>query len=107
MSWRHAAPARDTTTMINAETAEHAEQDDLSADSASSAFNVVPLVRNGRDLARIERLEELPPRFDVELRIPRLDAEEEAIAARQCEARHVEHRVIWLREPVQRQHPEH
>ena len=43
---------------------------------------------------------------EVELRIARLDAQEEPVAAGQREARHVEHRVIRLRQAVQRQHAE-
>src|SRR5882672_9416389 len=60
---------------------------------------VIVSIRNGRHLPRAERLEKLPRRFDVELRILRLDAEEEPVAARQREPRHVEHRVIRLRQP--------
>src|SRR6185295_17786789 len=65
------------------------------------------LVGNGRDLPRIQGFEEAARRFELELRILRLDAQEETVAARQREARHVEHRVIRLRQPVQRQHAEH
>src|SRR2546425_12866663 len=64
-------------------------------------------VRNGRHLPRLERLEELPRALDVELRIDRLDAEEEPVAARQREAWNVEHRVIRLRQSVEREHAEH
>src|SRR5689334_9162623 len=64
------------------------------------------LIGNGRDLSRAERLEELARAVEGELRVARLDAQEEPVAARQREARHVEHRVIRLRQPVQRQHPE-
>ena len=48
-----------------------------------------------------------PRRLGVELRVGRLDAEEEAVAAGQREARHVENRMVRHRQPVQRQHPEH
>src|SRR5581483_3321812 len=65
------------------------------------------LVRNGRDLTRIQRFKKLARAFDVELRIDRLDADEKAIAARERESRHVEDRVIRLRQPVERQHAEY
>src|SRR3954463_9148775 len=38
-------------------------------------------IRNGRDLPRVERLEKLARRVEVELRILRFDAEEEPVAA--------------------------
>src|SRR5258706_15020367 len=71
----------------------------------SSVFLV--LIRNGGHLPRIERREELACPFQIELRVGGLDAEEEPVPARQREAWHVEHRVIWLRQPVQRQHAQH
>src|SRR5258706_7358002 len=83
MSWRHPDPATARKTTIN------------------------PLVLNGRDLPRVERFEEVARAFDVELRILRLDAQKETVAACQREPRHVEDGVIWLRKPVQCQHPEH
>src|SRR6185295_14621142 len=64
-------------------------------------------VRNGGDLPRIERLEEPARRLEIELRIGRFDAEEEAVAARQREARHVEDRVVRLRQAVEREHAQH
>src|SRR4029077_6265093 len=87
-------------------TAEHAEKEGFSADSASSAFNVVASIRNGRDLERVEGFQEVARRLDVELRIARLDAQEETVAAGQREARHVEHRVIRLPQGVQGEHAE-
>src|SRR4051812_26541113 len=104
MSWRH---AESNSTTINAETAEIADQI-FSAGSACSAFDVVArgLIRNGRHLARIQHRQKLARLFQIELGIGRLDAEEEPIAARQREARHVEYRVIRLRQPVQREHAE-
>src|SRR3954465_14026992 len=41
----------------------------------------VLLVGNGRDLPRLERFQEVARRVDVELRIDRLDAEKEPVAA--------------------------
>src|SRR5712691_294041 len=65
------------------------------------------LIGNSGDLPRIEGLEESARRVDVEPRIPSFDAEEEPVAARQREARHIEDRVIRLRQSVERQHAEH
>src|SRR5689334_17123636 len=91
MSWRHAEkPITDA-----------AETNDTKNARARRLF------RNGGHLSRIERLEEPPRCFEIELRVARLDADEESVAARQGEARNVEHRVIRLRQAVQRQHPEH
>src|SRR5262249_41434115 len=42
-------------------------------------------VGNGRHLPRLERLEKPPRAIDVELRVDRLDAEEEPVAARERE----------------------
>src|SRR5690348_2068710 len=64
-------------------------------------------VRNGRHLPRTERLEIAPRVLEIELRVARLDAEEEPVPAREREPRDVEHRMIRLRQAVQRQHPEH
>src|SRR5712671_7256621 len=74
---------------------------------ASFAFDVVRgSIRDSGHLPRIERREELACPFQIELRVGGFDAEEEPVPARQREARHVEHRVIWLWQPVQRQHAE-
>src|ERR1051325_2208906 len=54
-------------------------------------------------LARAELAQELR-RLDMqEAWVTRLDAQEEPIAAGRLEARHVEHRVIWLGMAVQHQ----
>ena len=50
--------------------------------------------------------QQLARAVEVELRVVRLDAQEEAVAARQREARHVEDRVVGLREAVEREHAE-
>src|SRR4051812_15608260 len=65
------------------------------------------LIGNGRDLPRVQGLEKVPRLVDVELRVTRLDAQEESVAAGQRESRDVEYGVIGLRQPVQRQHAEH
>src|SRR5690349_8185687 len=57
-------------------------------------------VRNGRHLARLERLEKPARLLQVELRILRFDAEEEPIPAGEREPRHVEDRVIRHRQAV-------
>src|SRR5262245_23281242 len=56
--------------------------------------------------ARPQPLEKDARRRLVELRVLRLDAQEVAVAAREREARHVEHRVVRRRQTVQGQHPE-
>src|SRR4029077_13407773 len=65
------------------------------------------LVRNCRDLTRAEGRQELARSFEVEFRVGGLDAEEKPVPARQRETRYVEHRVIRLRQAVQRQHAQH
>ena len=57
-------------------------------------------VLNFRHRSRHEPLQEPTRQLAVEHRIGRLDAEEEPIAAREREARHVEHRVIRHRQAV-------
>src|SRR5438552_18518350 len=64
-------------------------------------------VRNDGHLSRLERLHEPARRGQVELLVARLDAEEKPVAARERESRDVEHRVIRLRQPVERQHAEY
>src|SRR4051812_19125104 len=59
------------------------------------------------DLTRIERLEKIQRLRAIELRIGRLDQQKELVPAGVLEARHVEDRVIRLRQPVQHDHPEH
>src|SRR6266480_1525537 len=130
MSCRHAAPLTTTHTTIIAETAELAENS-LSADAVKkpltaetaetaekktprilgvlcgkTALFFTPLVRNGRHPPRAQRFEKPASRLEIELRVLRLDAQEEAVAARQREAGHVEDRVIGHRQAVERQHAE-
>src|SRR5580765_5020030 len=105
MSCRHAEPSNNNT--INAERAELAETTDLSAGSARSAFDVRGSVGNGGHLSRVERLEESARVFELKFRVPRLDAQEEPVAAREGKARHVENGVIRHRQAVERQHAEH
>src|SRR6516162_8771983 len=64
------------------------------------------LVRNGRHLSRIERFQESSRPFQIELRVGRLYTEKKSIAAREREPRNVEHRVIGLRQAVEREHAE-
>src|SRR4051812_31187912 len=64
-------------------------------------------IRNGCHLPGTERFEEGARALEMEPRIARLDAQEEPVAAGEREPRHVEHRVIRLRQAVQRQHAEH
>src|SRR5438477_11536036 len=64
------------------------------------------LRRNFGDSYRAKALQKRLGRIAIELRIRGLDAEEEPVARRAIERRHVEHRVIRLRQPVERQHAE-
>src|SRR6185503_14118284 len=52
------------------------------------------LVRNVGHLARVQVGEEAPGGVGMELGVERLDHQEVAVARRQGEARHVEHRVV-------------
>src|SRR4029450_4711596 len=73
---------------------------------ASFAFLCRRSVSNGSDLPRAQSFEEAPRSLDVELRVLRLDAKEETIAAGERETRDVEDWMVGLRQPVQRQHAE-
>src|SRR5712691_4695772 len=53
---------------------------------------------------RMKVLQKRLCRIAIELRIRGLDAEEEPVARRAIECRDVEHGVIRLRQPVERQH---
>src|SRR5258707_15667398 len=75
--------------------------------SSVLSFVSLSLIRDSGHLPRVQRFKEPARRFEVELRILRLDAEEETVAAGQREARQVEDRVIRHRQPVQREHAEH
>src|ERR1700749_1475704 len=57
-------------------------------------------------LNRPETPKELSRPLAVELRVSRLDQHEEAVARGEREARRVEDRMVRLRQPVQREHPE-
>src|SRR5262249_5659121 len=92
MSCRHAEPARVTAPVKNTDAAKD-----------RTRFSV----RNGGHLSRTQCLEELARRRELELWIPRLDAQEEPVPAGQRESRYVEHRVVRLRQAVEREHAEH
>src|SRR5437762_4772856 len=64
------------------------------------------LIRNDGHLSRLERLHEPARLRQVELLVARLDAEEKPVAARERESRDVEHRVIRLRQPIERSMPD-
>src|SRR5262245_2227031 len=70
----------------------------------SKAFS---LVSNDRHLSRLERFQKAARLRQIEFLVPRFDAQEKPVPARQRESRDVEHRVIRLRQAVERQHPEH
>src|SRR4051812_44171886 len=62
---------------------------------------------NFEHLARLEAGQEALGAGAVELRVPRLDDQEVAVARGQCEARHVEYGVVRVRQAVQREHAQH
>src|SRR5438067_2826155 len=64
------------------------------------------LPRDISNLPRPETLQKLEHVIDLELRIARLNDEEEAVARRLLEALHVEDRVIRHRQSVEREHSE-
>src|SRR5476649_1165778 len=103
MSWRHAEPDKPAISHENAKTRNQIL-------FVLSCFRGDPITRgsvcNGRDLPRVQRFEEVARRFDVELGILRLDAEEEPVTAGQREPRQVEDRVIRHRQAVEREHAE-
>src|SRR5262245_13559376 len=111
MSWRHAA-AKSPKIVKNTPLAKIAKKRvaavtpfaPFAAAMLFTPFAPFALIRNGSHLARIERFEKMPGRLHVEFRVDCLDAEEEAVAAGEREPRHVEHRVVRHRQPVQRQH---
>src|SRR5450830_232234 len=50
---------------------------------------------------------EVPPRLqEVEVRVLRFDAEEETVARGELEPGHIEERVVWRRQAVQREQAE-
>src|SRR5437016_10593803 len=99
MSCRQAA----LTRAIDAkDTKDTKDRDDLRVLSVDT----LTLVGNGGHLPWPERLQERAGVFEIELRVACFDAQEEPVAARQREARDVEHRVVRLRQSVQRKHPE-
>src|SRR6516225_3308517 len=56
---------------------------------------------------RIQLLKKRFRLFQIKLRIRCFDTEEEGIICRERELRHCENRMMRLRKPIQRQHPEH
>src|SRR5215207_5134589 len=83
MSWRHATSA-----------------------PLSAATAIADLQRNFGHSYRMQTLEKPTRPLQVEPRVGRFDAEEEAVRGRARELGYVEHRVIGLRQPVQRPHPD-
>src|SRR5258707_6142937 len=85
MSWRQAASATQAAASVKTR-------------------GKMALRRNFGDSQRMKAVEERLGRIAIEFRIGRLDAEEESIARCTGERRHVEHRVVRPRQPVQRKH---
>src|SRR4051812_34727958 len=116
MSWRQPAAARSITAMVTRaprdrklSTTEDTEDTEGKPGTSTGFFLCVlrvlcggepearrgefVSVRNGRHLARAERLQVAARLLDVKLRVARFDAQEEPVAAGQREPRHVEHGV--------------
>src|SRR5688572_6816131 len=74
---------------------------------ASACQALRPSGKHKGHLPGAEALEERAGPLEIEGRIVGLDGEEEPIPRREREARDVEDGVIWLREAVQGEHPEH
>src|SRR5882762_5564922 len=113
MSCRHAEPASSTAT-TSSKTIPLEVGRALSGPAAGGPDKVRPtirkvrptirsLFRNGRHLPWTERVKEGARLLEIEPRVPRLDAEKEAIAAGKREPRHVEDRVIRHRQAVEGQ----
>src|SRR4051812_37624061 len=60
------------------------------------------LISNSGNLPWFQGFQEPSGSLEIELRVRRLDAEEEPVAARQRESRQVEYRVIRHRQAVER-----
>src|SRR5688572_24577517 len=107
MSWRQpAATSNKHTVRIERTTnTEDAEDTEVNPWNALCVLGVLcvekSLLSNGTHLSRIQRLQEGTCLLKVELGILRLDAQEEAVAAREREARDVEHGMVRLRQPVE------
>src|SRR5437899_6814907 len=85
MSWRHAAKTRHAATEDTKETKDTEEwaQERLAPFVTFVPFASSFLIRNCGDLPRTEGRQELARPFEVEFRVGGLDAEEEAVPARQ------------------------
>src|SRR6476620_7186928 len=57
-----------------------------------------------RNFIRLQLFKKRPGLHGVEFRIRRFDAQEEAILAGEGEPRHVENRMVWLRQAVEADH---
>src|SRR6186997_614104 len=100
MSCRHAAADRRQKAKGSRQKTRRAPRLALRASHLASGLNFI-------DLARVESLQELQRPLAIELRIVRLDQQEELVAAGVLEAGHVERRVVGRGQPVQEDHPEH
>src|SRR6266478_3654151 len=96
-------PMENAEKMINAEIAEIAEKTfpGLLGDLCDLCveYRLPDLSRlNGAHLPRAERLQKRPRGIEIELAVPRFDAEKEPVAARERESLDVEHGVIRHRQ---------
>src|SRR4029079_14552036 len=121
ISWRHAAKNKHAATEDTKETEDtkdRKERTERRTEDRTARQRRLPsvtfvtsvslfLIGNCGDLPGTEGCQEVARPFEIEFRVGSLDTEEEPVPARQREARHVEHRVIRLRQAVQRQHAQH
>src|ERR1035437_3873245 len=103
MSWRQAdSRTRDNASKPIAPLRARLRSEPRPSGSDATAF----LVRNFRYLPGLQRLQELARFLPIEERIGGFDAQEETVAAGQCEARHVERRVVGHGQAAQTKHAE-
>src|SRR5688572_32674605 len=108
MSWRH--PATISSAMAMTANAREARQKTPPTDpgrsaSGTSGSALGRLRGNVGYSYRLQSLEKGAGRGRVEAGIGGLDAEKEPVGRSAVERRHVEHRVIRLRQLVERPHP--
>ena len=115
MSWRQPAPRRRSASAASASASRRLPAEAGSRDLRTRDAAVASACRRKQrrvcdfiDVPRTETLQEVGRAQPVELRIRRLDRQEEALVAGDLgEARHVEHRVIRHRQPAQQDPAEH
>src|SRR5262249_60368094 len=106
MSWRQAAESTSKLRTKNLELRTLARAETLRTSKCEvRSFKLpVALVPNVHHLFGMKTGQKRAGRVQLELRIGRFDDEEELVLARHAEARVIEHRVIRLRQAIQREH---